>query len=167
MDSEIEAEPTYIELVCEGKLNPTEKSERIENILGSFLDGEIISDDRFDGKYLLIRNSGWEALNRLSDWIRKTRLLDTVRRRLLKSSVGNITAIYFNKQAAAMGRLSLVDVDDNPPLGAISYQIISDNIEFVVNKFTPRTHEGREISEEEWELVKYRKQKQIDKKKRS
>ena len=53
---------------------------------------------------------------------------------LMKSSIGNITAIYFNKQAAAMGKLSLVDLNDNPPLGSISYQIVSDNLEFVINK---------------------------------
>ena len=158
-------EPTYIEIVCEARLNPTESREVIEEILSSFLPGEIILDERFGGNYLLIRNSGWDALELLSDWVRQSKLLDTIRRRLLRSSIGNITALYFNRQAAVMGRLSLVDVDDNPPLGSISYQIISDGLEFLINKFTPRTHEGREISDDEWETVKRRQQVQIEKKK--
>jgi predicted RNA binding protein with dsRBD fold (UPF0201 family) len=160
----METEPTYIELVCEARLNPTEKREKIETILKTFLDGDIVLDERFDGNYLVVRNSGWDGLNLLSDWIRRLRLLDTIRRRLLKSSLGNITAIYFNKQAAAMGKLSLVDVNDNPPLGSISYQIVSDNLEYVVNKFTPRTFEGKVITEEEWEMIKQRKNHKTTKK---
>jgi len=160
-------EPSYIEIVCETKLNPTESRSRLVEILNSFLEGEVTDDKRFDNTYLVVRNSGWDALSTLSDWIRRSRLLDTVRRRFLKSSIGNLSAVYFNKQAAAMGKLSLVDIDDDPPLGSISYQIISDNLEYVVNKFTPKTYEGRELSEEEWELVKYRKQKRIEKKKRA
>ncbi len=163
--SSSEDEPTYIEIVCEAKLNPTENRTMIEEILSSFLQGEIILDERFDGKYLLIRNSGWEALERLSDWIRQSRLLDTIRRRLLKSSIGNITALYFNRQAAAMGKLSLIDVNDNPPLGYISFQIVSDGIVYLINQFTPRTYDGKEISEDEWELVKSRQMAQAEKKK--
>lgn len=163
--SSSEDEPTYIEIVCEAKLNPTENRSVIEEILNSFLQGEIILDERFDGNYLLVRNSGWEALEQLSDWIRQSRLLDTIRRRLLKSSLGNITALYFNRQAAAMGKLSLIDVNDNPPLGYISFQIVSDGIEFLINQFTPRTYDGKEISEDEWELVKHRQMAQAEKKK--
>ena len=158
-------EPTYIEIVCEAKLNPTENRETIEEILNSFLDGEVNLDERFDGNYLLIRNSDWEALEMLSDRIRQSRLLDTIRRRLLRSSIGNITALYFNRQAAAMGRLSLIDVDDNPPLGYITYQIVSDGLEYLINKFTPRTHEGKEISDDEWDMVNRRRVAQIEQKK--
>lgn len=160
-------EPTYIEIVCEARLNPTENRETIEEILNSFLSGEIILDERFDSKYLLIRNSNWEALEMLSDWIRHSRLLDTIRRRLLKSSIGNITALYFNRQAAAMGKLSIIDVDDNPPLGSITYQIVSDGLEYLINKFTPKTHEGKEISDDEWETINRRRMIQMEKKKES
>ncbi|MCE7737686.1 MAG: hypothetical protein GPJ54_22535 [Candidatus Heimdallarchaeota archaeon] len=159
-------EPSYIEIVCELKLNPTELRPPLVAILNSFLEGDVNDDIRFDGTYLVVRGSGWDALTILSKWIRESKLLDTVRRRLLKSSLGNLTAIYFNKQAAAMKKLSLVDVYDNPPLGSISFQIISDGMEYVINKFTPKTHDGHEITDDEWRLVNYRKQKRIENKKR-
>ena len=161
MSTEEIIEPTYIEIICEVRLNPTENREFIEKIMSSFLEGEIREDKRFDGLYLIIRNSSMAGLQKLGDWIRQFKLLDTVRRRLRKSITGNITAIYFNRQAAAMGKLSLVDVDDNPPLGYIAYQIVSDGLEFIIDQFTPKTYDGHEISAEEFKRRKQEKREEI------
>lgn len=166
MSTEEIIEPSYIEIICEVRLNATENRESVEKIMSNFLEGKIQEDRRYDGQYLIIRNSSLAGLQKLGDWIRQFKLLDTVRRRLRRSITGNITAIYFNRQAAAMGKLSLVDVEDNPPLGYIAYQIVSDGLEFIIDQFTPKTFDGLEMTPEEYKRRKQEKKEQILRRKR-
>jgi len=146
--------PTYLEVVSELKWNSTEDRATLEKILQTFVAGKIVEDKRSDGTYLVIRNNSSDCLQLLGDWIRSARLLDTVRKRLFRSIVGNLTAVYFNRQAAAMERLSLVDVEDDPPLGAIVVQIVSDGLLHVIDTLTPKTYRGKELTEAEWVRVR-------------
>lgn len=152
---------TYVNVVCEAIVNPTEDSKKVEKILYKFLNGDIMVDERIDGTYLVINAEGTGALQILHEWVANQKILDTVRSRLLKSIANNVTAVYFNKQAAYMNHLSLVDYDDGTPLGPVSYQIISDNLEEIINMVTPRTYDGKIMSEEE--LARY--QARIEKRK--
>lgn len=150
---------TYLEVFCEARLNRTENREILERILKKFLVGEVFDDIRFDGHYLVIRNTSENALQLFGDWVREARLLDTIRSKFYSSISNNITAIYFNRQAAFMNHLALVDLDDNPPLGAIALQIVSDNLEEILNNVTPRTYKGKIITESQWEAIKIKEQK--------
>jgi predicted RNA binding protein with dsRBD fold (UPF0201 family) len=158
MSNSIE-EPTYVEIVCEARLNSTETEETIRDILRKFLPGEANLDSRFDGTFVVVRTSGLEELQIFGDWVRELRLLDTVRERLIRSITGNITALYFNRQAAAMDRIALVDLNDEPPLGPVVLQIVSDSLMFVADKITPRTWKGKELSEEEWHRLQQRQER--------
>jgi predicted RNA binding protein with dsRBD fold (UPF0201 family) len=140
---------SYIDIVCEAKLNPTEKRETIEELLKKFLSGDVVEDVRSDGTYLLIRANDISDLLILYEWSYELKLMDTIRSRLIKSILGNITALYFNRQALAMDKLALVDVDDDPPLGAVIIQIISDNLMAVINQITPRTYDGLILTAEQ------------------
>ncbi len=140
---------SYVDIVCEAKLNPTEKRETIEELLKKFLSGDVVEDIRSDGTYLLIRGNDISDLLVLYEWSYELKLMDTVRTRLIKSILGNITALYFNRQAVAMDKLALVDVDDSPPLGSIVIQIISDNLMAVINQIAPKTYDGKILSEEQ------------------
>ncbi|MCY3412954.1 MAG: hypothetical protein INQ03_15050 [Candidatus Heimdallarchaeota archaeon] len=148
--STVDLEPhTYLHLVVEVKLNNTERRESLEEILHKFLPGEIVVDERIDGRFLLIRAEGTENMQILHDWIASQRIIDTVRSRLIKSIVGNVTAVYFNRQAAYMNHLSLLDLEDGTPLGPINYQLISDNLFEIIDMITPQTIDGRIMTEEE------------------
>ena len=138
--------PTYLEIIVEAKCNPTETKNTIQKILNKFLDGPIIEDERSDGFFLVKRASNISSLQLIGDWIREQKLLDTVRSRLFRSILNNITAIYFNKQAAMMNKLSLIDFDDKPPNGPISFQLVSDNLNYVIDILSPKTFKGKEIS---------------------
>ncbi|MCH8908829.1 MAG: hypothetical protein IH840_17220 [Candidatus Heimdallarchaeota archaeon] len=157
---------TYLEVVCELKWNPTEKKETLEGILDNFLDATTIEDQRFEGIYLVRRGSDLDSLQLIADWIRDMKQLDTIRKRLLKSINGNITALYFNRQAAAMNRISLVDVDDNPPLGAVAFQIVSDDLESIIDQLAPRTFKGKELSRQELEQMRAKKKEAMLKSKK-
>jgi len=160
-------EPTYVEIVVEARWNATEKRETIEKILRQFVDGEAFEDNRFDGRYLVIRNSSMDGLQLFGEWVRDQFQIDTVRERLFRSIVNNITALYFNRQAAAMGRISLVDINDNPPNGPIVFQLVSDGLHNIINMLTPRTYKGRVVSEEEWQIIQDKRQKAKERKRRN
>jgi len=162
-----EKEPTYVEIVAEARWNPTEKRETIEKILNRLVEGEVFIDERFDGKYLVVRNSSMDGLQLLGEWVREQQQIDTLRERLFRSIINNITALYFNRQAAAMGRIALVDVNDNPPNGPIVYQLVSDNLNAIINMLTPRTYRGKVVTEEEWQRIQERKQKKKERKKKN
>ncbi|MDH5402713.1 MAG: hypothetical protein OEZ01_16555 [Candidatus Heimdallarchaeota archaeon] len=155
-----------IQVVCEARVNNTEKVETIKTIMNQFIEGNEFVDDRFEGKYYVIRASGGDSLQIFGEWVRQSYLLDTIRRRLLKSIRNTMTSLYFNRQAAAMGRISLVDIDDNPPNGAIMLTIIADNLEELIDIITPKTYRGRELTEAEWEKVKLQQLREQEKKKR-
>ncbi|MHA2501603.1 MAG: hypothetical protein ACXAE3_01840 [Candidatus Kariarchaeaceae archaeon] len=166
-ETEPEIEPTYIELVVEARLNSTELKKTIETLLKRFLSGDVQEDQRSDGTYLLIRQSGMAGLQLLGDWIRDQQVIDTVRKRLFGSIVNNITALYFNRQAAAMGRLALLDVEDKPPNGPIIFQIVSDGLHSVIRTVAPRTYKGRVVTEEEWVQIQEARREKKRKKDRS
>ena len=156
-------EPTYVEIVCEARLNPTEKEETIRKILEEFVIAKIILDKRYDSIYLVSRSSTIGSLAIFGEWVKQQRIIDTVRARLIRSITGNMTALYFNRQAATMGRLSLIDFEDNPPNGPIILQIISDGLPYIINKLIPRTWKGKELSLEEWEKLQNRQKIKMDK----
>ena len=157
---------TYIEVVLEARLNSTEKEDTIAKILHRFMEGDVFVDDRFEGKFLVIRNSSFDALQLFGDWVREQRQLDTIRDRLIRSIQDNITALYFNRQAAAMDRLSLIDVNDNPPNGPIILQIISDGLMEIIDIVAPKTYKGSVISHEKWEHIKQQKEREKKRKDR-
>jgi len=152
-------DPTYVEIVVEARWNATERRETIETMLHKFVEGDVFEDKRFDGRYLVVRNSTKQGLQLLGEWVREQQQIDVLRERLFRSIVNNVTALYFNRQAAAMGRISLVDINDNPPNGPIIYQIVSDGLHKLINELTPRTYKGRIISEEEWQIILEKKRK--------
>lgn len=140
---------TYIHVVCEAKLHPTEDRSKVEDILYKFLSGTIETDERFDGTYLLIKTEGTEALQLIHEWVSIQKIIDTVRSRFYNSITGNVTAAYFNRQAAYMNHLSLIDLEDGTPMGPISFQLISDNLLEILDIVTPRTYDGKIMTAEE------------------
>ncbi len=145
---------SYVEVVCEARVNSTEKEETIVNILNKFVEGNPFVDNRFDGKYLVVRSSGDRPLQLFGDWVRQAKQLVIVRKKMLRSIVGNVTALYFNRQAAAKGKIAIVDINDNPPLGSIALQVISDNLQAIVDLVAPRTFKARELTSEEMDNKK-------------
>ncbi|MHA2404902.1 MAG: hypothetical protein ACXADH_18050, partial [Candidatus Kariarchaeaceae archaeon] len=61
----------------------------------------------------------------------------------------------------------LIDVNDNPPLGPIALQIVSDGLQSIINQVAPSTYEGSEISTAEWDKIRKTKEKNVAKKKKS
>ena len=56
-----------------------------------------------------------------------------------------VATLYLNKNAASMGRFSFLERDNQPPLGAIYFTLISGNLEQVIDYVAPRTANGEPI----------------------
>ncbi len=145
-------------ITCEAKLNETEDETKVRKVMNFLVQDEIKIDKRFDGIYLVIVTTDESALSTFYEAIRTQRLLDTIRKRMFQNKeYEGMTSLYFNRQALWNGRLSLVDFEDNPPLGAVLLQIVADeneDIDEIINKIAPKTYKGKEITEEEWREIK-------------
>lgn len=134
------------------KFNSTEDRSILENIIHRFIEGTISEDPRFDGKYLVSHTQGQQSLDTIRTWIRDSGIIDTVRQRLKRYQQGSLTSLYFNRQAAAMGKIALLDLDDNPALGPVLLQIIADSEEELndlIDDLAPKTYDGRIVTKEE------------------
>ena len=139
------------DIVIEVEFHETEDLEKIQKAVSTIATLQLVEDKRFDKTFLMGASSDLHVLQPLYEKVRVFGLLDTVRSRLRLSQIDNYTSIYFNKQAAFVGRLALLDVDDNPPLGAIMLSIVSDNLRDVINWLTPPTRDGKILSPREIE----------------
>ena len=134
-------------IIC--PVNPTEDikkvGEALESLLGRSDLTTLSNDDNvFD---LSATYTNREAVNLVRQTIHETRIIDAARKRLRLNWNGRSTKIYFDKQAAFVRKLRIID--DNlelPPLGSIE-MVLSFNseqeFEEFVNWFTPPTKDGK------------------------
>lgn len=145
-------------ITCEAKLNETEDEEKLRKLMSFLVNGMIKKETRSDGEYLTIITDEEGALANFYEAIRAQRLLDTIRTRMIRNKeYESMTSLYFNRQALWNGRLSLVDFEDDPPLGPVLLQIVAgegEEIDQIIDRLAPKTYKGRELSEEEWQEVK-------------
>ena len=132
-------------------VNPTEDikkvREALENLLGSSDFTTINNDDVLD---LSATYANRDAVNLVRLTIHEARIIDAARKRLRLNWNGTSTKIYFDKQAAFVRKLRIID--DNlelPPLGSIEMVLTFDSeqeFDEFVNWFTPPTKDGKIIN---------------------
>jgi hypothetical protein len=133
-------------IVVETRLNPTEEKEKLLEIFTFLLPGkEVLEDQRKDGLYLYATSDGLHPLDHFRSILERLLMLDTARQVFFHSILGNKTTLYLNKNAASMGRFSFLERDNQPPLGAIYFTLISGNLEQVIDYVAPRTANGEPI----------------------
>jgi len=137
-------------IIC--PVNPTEDikkvGEALENLLGRSDFTTINNDD--DVLDLSATYTNQDAVNLVRQTIHETRIIDAARKRLRLNWNGTSTKIYFDKQAASIRKLRIID--DNlelPPLGSIEMVLTFDSeqeFDEFVNWFTPPTKDGKIIN---------------------
>lgn len=132
-------------IVIEIPIYPTEDQSKVEkafrNIFGSL---EYKMEKRVGINYLIHETDDLSVLDYLYSKIRDLKYLDTVRRQLKQNKeTENNTILYLNKQAAYVGRVSLIELEDDPPLGAISIIFISEDLDELIDWFAPATIDGK------------------------
>ena len=132
-------------------VNHTEDIKKVgkalENLLGKSNFVTIDSDDILE---ISISFKNRDAINIVRQAIHEKRIIDAARKRLRSNWNGTSTKIYFDKQAAFVKKLRIIDDDlELPPLGSIEVVFSFDSeIEYeeFVNWFTPPTKDGKIIN---------------------
>lgn len=141
-----------LRVILETEIYPTEDERKVIQAMKSIVpfneeidEVEIVHEG--STKLLRVRKEGHDSLLKLRNSLRNNRVLDTARS-LLLSKKGGIKPLRFHKQAATLGRVSLVDDEEFSPLGAIVLKIdYEGDPEVLADWLAPRTERGKPVNE--------------------
>ncbi|MEM0340343.1 MAG: RNA-binding domain-containing protein [Acidilobaceae archaeon] len=138
--------PTRI--VVEAEIRYTENRDKVIKAIKNLVDiSSFTTIPSPRGEKAIGESSSLEALLPLHQAIRVEKILDTVRSVLKKNKREDSTHLLFHKQAAFVGKVSIVDSDRESPLGAIKLLIVRDNIDEVIDWLAPPTSRGKPLWE--------------------
>lgn len=119
------------------ELNPTEDRSKVEKAMRSIVpEAEIRLVEEPNFKYLVGEAEGLDALKHLRAVLEARRIRDAARAVLLKWMEPNRVVMYFNKQAAYMGRISFSEPSGESPLGPIRVEVEAENPKDIVDWLT-------------------------------
>lgn len=127
--------------------NPQRVQEAIENIFGS-IPIEIVKKVNFSeiSSPELVQTH----LTHIRQAIHDKRIIDATRVRLLRNRDELTTMIFLDKQAASVGKLRLLDNEnEDPPLGSIELRmnfVTDSEFEQFLTWFSPPTKDGKIIA---------------------
>ncbi len=133
----------------EAEVRPTEDVERVKRaVLNVFVPDTIHVEDMGGGYYLVVAESySLRGLVRLHEKLRVERILDAARGYMLRGIDRGVLVFKLNKQAAFVGRVSLIDMDAEAPMGPIVFTIEHRDPRAVVDWLAPPTRMGRPLYE--------------------
>jgi len=136
-------------VICPVNLTEDANKVRIalENLLGR---SDFESTENGDVEEISTTYTNRDAIVFVRQTIHDTRIIDAARKRLQSNWNGTSTSIHFDKQAALMRKLRIIDDNQElPPLGSIEMVLSFDSeqeFEEFVNWFTPPTKDGKIIT---------------------
>lgn len=129
-----------VEITVEVEVNPTEDVDKVRvavcNVLGE-LQLEVIEGK--EGKRLVGKAGGLDALSRLQELLRREQIRDAARRVLSKGLQEDRIIFYLNKQVAYVRHISFSHPVGESPLGPIRVEIECDEPQVLIEWLTRRT----------------------------
>ncbi len=129
-----------ISVQAEADINPTENEDKVkralENMFGSL---ELDFKDQKQGRLLIGKGKGVEALTKLYNLLRRERIRDAARAILYDGLSGKSIVFYLNKQVAYVEHVSFSNPVGESPLGPIRVEIQSDDPRELIEWLAPRT----------------------------
>jgi predicted RNA binding protein with dsRBD fold (UPF0201 family) len=142
-----------MEITVKSQVHPTEDIEKVRTAIETLLGNVAIEIvERENHSEIVAPNITQDNLIPVRRLIQEKRILDAVRVRLLRNfnDLELTTVLHFDKQAALIGKIRLIDNDaELPPLGSIEIRIVfktSSQFEEFLNWFSPRTKDGKIIN---------------------
>lgn len=130
---------------------PTEDILKVKRALENIMGPQNITTKKIgELSELVFTSPNRESLNLVRQAIHESRIIDVARKRLQSNWNGTSTKIYFDKQAAFIGKLRIIDDSTElPSLSAIEISVIfKDENQFdeFLFWFTPPTKNGRVLN---------------------
>jgi len=126
----------------EAEVRPTEDIEKVKKALSNLFNLENYRVAEV-GTYKVIigESSSIVSLLKIREIIVRERIADTVRRILSRGTVDKYLSFKINKQAAYVGKLSLVEEDRESSMGPINVFIEANDVKRLIDWLAPNTPE--------------------------
>lgn len=133
----------------EAEVRPTEDVERVKRAVLNVFRPDVVRVEELGGGYrvLVAESYSLRGLVRLWEKLRQERILDAARGYMLRGVEDGVLVFKLNKQAAYVGRVSLVDLDAEAPMGPIVFTVEHPDPRAVVDWLAPPTRMGRPVRE--------------------
>jgi len=130
-----------IEIVAEATVNPTEDQKKVEKALAAVLRDCTMEKVDLGRETLLLRarTQKLDSLVPLQALLIQDRIRDAARSLLYSGIAGKTLRFGVNKQVAYVNHISLVELNEEPPLGLIRMEIKCDDPESVIDWIAPRS----------------------------
>ncbi|MGC8983162.1 MAG: RNA-binding domain-containing protein [Desulfurococcaceae archaeon] len=130
-----------VNIVVEAEVRPTEDLEKVKKAILSVIKPESVEVEELGSGYRVVRarGSSIESLEPLRNMARAQQVEPAFRSYLYKYRRGGALTILLHKQAAFVGKLSLVDSDKESPLGPVRVEIegTEEEIEKLIDYLAP------------------------------
>jgi len=127
-----------IRIYVEAPLYPTENPEKVRKAIKTFYKGQLVEREGPGYKIIYGESTELSSIKPLYEAIRASQIISAVRSYLYRRKRGNRVELLFHKQAAYMGKISLIDNERESPLGAVRIVIEADDIRSVIDWLAPR-----------------------------
>jgi hypothetical protein len=124
-----------VELKVEATVNPSEDPQLVINAIEMVM-GRCSPEFRY-GSRVVGRAVGIEPLFVLYEQVRSRSAMGVLRRMLLDNRAGDSTWFFLNKQAATAGIATVVDAEQESPLGPIRVTISCEELDVLVDWLVP------------------------------
>ena len=124
-----------VELKVEATVNPSENPQLVINAIEMVM-GRCSPEFRY-GSRVVGRAVGIEPLFVLYEQVRSRSAMGVLRRMLLDNRAGDSTWFFLNKQAATAGIATVVDAEEESPLGPIRVTISCEELDVLVDWLVP------------------------------
>ncbi|MGC9011789.1 RNA-binding domain-containing protein [Thermogladius sp.] len=124
-------------VTVEAEVRPTESVEKVKKAVQNFFAGDLVVLEVREG-WFIVRgvSDSIESLRALRDRARAEGIEPALRSYLVKNRRGNTTSLMLHKQAAYVGRISLIDTPKESPLGPITITIEGDDLDQSIDYLT-------------------------------
>jgi predicted RNA binding protein with dsRBD fold (UPF0201 family) len=139
-----------MDIMVRCSVNPTEDTQKVERALENIIGPQKFTHEEHGViAELVFNDSKQDSLGLVRQSVHEERIIDAARKRLLSNWNGTSTQIHFDKQAAFVGKLRVIDDSTRPPpLGTIEIVLVFEKetqFEEFLHWFTPPTKDGRVI----------------------
>ncbi|MDW8045504.1 MAG: RNA-binding domain-containing protein [Nitrososphaerota archaeon] len=128
--------PHQVKLKIHLVVNPSEDVEKLKEAVVKIM-GNITLNLSNDGRTLQGESDDQRHLYILYEQIRARQTMGVVRRLLIKNSSEECTWLYFNRQAAYVGVVSICEEERESPLGPIRLDICTPKLSEFIDWLAP------------------------------